>query len=314
MAGTFPGVSGNQQFVTNGLPMVGGQLSVFLGGTNTLADTFQDIGLSIPAANPLYCDQSGRLPLFFVADGTYKVRLVDKYGSISNGGFEYLQCPSIGASSSGGGGTSVDPTTVFNTGDPIWVPITGVRTGWTRMNGRTIGSATSGASERAATDCQALFLYLWNNFDDAVCPVPGGRGASAAADWAANKQITLLDMKGRGAFGVSDMGAGDAASYTGCTFTSGNGTSAASKLGAATVTIAQANLPNITLATTIDEHGGHDHGVGSASGLAGPGPGTNPGNVRNIISERVLTGITASTALGGSGTPTDKMPGAMLGT
>ena len=53
----------------------------------------------------------------------------------------------------------------------------------------TIGSAASGASIRANADCQALFKYLWDNLADAQCPVDTGRGASADADWAADKKL-----------------------------------------------------------------------------------------------------------------------------
>lgn len=69
-------------------------------------------------------------------------------------------------------------------------------TGWVRVTGGTIGNATSGASERAHADCHNLFLLLWNEFPNGMCPVIGGRGVSAEADWAANKRITLFDDQG----------------------------------------------------------------------------------------------------------------------
>src|SRR5947208_1688739 len=83
----------------------------------------------------------------------------------------------------GGGGGTVDPTTIFQTGQIIPMYGTGVLTGFVRANGRTIGSATSGATERANADAQSLFQNLWGA--DANLAVSGGRGASAAADWAA---------------------------------------------------------------------------------------------------------------------------------
>lgn len=67
--------------------------------------------------------------------------------------------------------------------------------GWIKLDGLTIGSATSGATNRANTDTEALFLYLWDYFDDSEAPVIGGRGASAAADWSANKEITLISAE-----------------------------------------------------------------------------------------------------------------------
>lgn len=84
-------------------------------------------------------------------------------------------------------------------------------TGWVRLNGRTIGSASSAATERANADCEALFLYLWDNLDDTRAPVSGGRGGSAAADWASNKRITLPSARDRVLVGMATMGNSDAA-------------------------------------------------------------------------------------------------------
>lgn len=203
MSGLFPSICNGQNVDRNGRPFANAQLTVYLGGTTTLASCFQDIGLAIPGPNPMTADQTGRLPFFYVADGVYRVRLVDQTGVLI---YDFPQAASIGASSSGGGGSAVDPTSVFSTGDELWKKIGGARAGWVRQNARTIGSATSGASERANTDCQALALYIWNNYPDAKCPVVGGRGATAAADWAANKQFTLPDMRGKGPHGLDGMG------------------------------------------------------------------------------------------------------------
>lgn len=243
MAGLFPGTAGCCQIDQNGKPLQNGKLYVYAGGTTSPASTFQDIGLIIPAQNPLQLDLVGRVPLFFVADGTYHVRLIDQFGVQQ---FDYPQIPSIGASSSGGGGTPVDPTTVFQTGDPIWLPRSGTRAGWVRMNARTIGSATSGATERANADCQNLFLELWLDYPDAKCPVPGGRGISAAADWAANKQITLPDMRGKGPFGLDGMGNARANIIPDANVQGGDtGDTADARVGTTTHAVAQANLPAV---------------------------------------------------------------------
>jgi len=139
----------------------------------------------------------------------------------------------IGASSGGGGGSPVDPTTILTTGDIKAVYGTGNVTGFVRLNGRTIGSATSGATERANSDVQALFQYLWGI--DANLAVSGGRGVSAAADWAANKTIALPDWRGYAIAGLDDMGNSAAgrltATYWGAT--GGCSTTLATVLGAA---------------------------------------------------------------------------------
>jgi|GEM_PF-2130818 len=77
--------------------------------------------------------------------------------------------------------------------------------GYVLGSGRTIGDASSNATERAASDCQALFLHLWN-FPNSMHPVIGGRGSSAAADWAAHKTITLPLFSDRITIGRGTMG------------------------------------------------------------------------------------------------------------
>jgi len=78
--------------------------------------------------------------------------------------------------------------------------------GWLFLDGRTIGSASSGATNRANADTQALYELLWNSMANAEAPVSSGRGASAAADFAANKTITIPDARGRVIAGRDNMG------------------------------------------------------------------------------------------------------------
>ena len=77
--------------------------------------------------------------------------------------------------------------------------------GRVRANGNSIGNAVSGASELASPVCQSLFQWLWNG--DPTLAVSGGRGATALADWNANKTIALPDFRGRTPFGIDGMGA-----------------------------------------------------------------------------------------------------------
>ena len=79
-----------------------------------------------------------------------------------------------------------------------------MHSGWVRANGRTVGRATSGGTERANADSEALFLYLWGA--DAGLGVSTGRGARPAADCAANKKIALPDWRGRAIGALADMG------------------------------------------------------------------------------------------------------------
>jgi microcystin-dependent protein len=248
MSGTIPSLSLSTQFDKNGKLLKGGKLYTMVANNDAPQSLYKDTGLSLPHPNPITLDATGRVPEFYCADGSIRARLVDKSGIVQ---FHARALLVIGPSSGGGGGASVDPATIFGTGDPIWLPVTGTRTGWVRLNGRSIGSATSGAQERANSDCQSLYSYIWQNFPDAHCPVAGGRGANAAADWAANKPIATLDMRGRGAFGLDDMGNAAANRLLAANVTSGGGDDTTT--GAAT-----GGEGNHTL--TIAELAAHDHG------------------------------------------------------
>lgn len=75
--------------------------------------------------------------------------------------------------------------------------------GWVAANGGTIGSGSSGATNRADADTEDLFTLWWTEFTDGELPVftSGGgastRGASAAADFAADKRMTVPDFRER---------------------------------------------------------------------------------------------------------------------
>lgn len=64
------------------------------------------------------------------------------------------------------------------------------------MENQTIGSVSSGAVE-ANNKYKNLFTYLWMSTQQLWCPVSGGRGVSAQADWAANKTMVLPHTQGR---------------------------------------------------------------------------------------------------------------------
>lgn len=94
---------------------------------------------------------------------------------------------------------------VGSTGDIKLTLKTAADAGWLMCNDGTIGSASSGATTRANADTSALYTLLWTNVSNTYAPVTGGRGGSAAADFAANKPIALTKMLGR-ALAVSGTG------------------------------------------------------------------------------------------------------------
>jgi hypothetical protein len=252
MAGTLPNLPMSTQFdKSTGKPLKGGKLYFYAANTDTPQNGFQDSGLTITHPNPITLDGAGRVPSFYLADGSIHVRLTNKAGTIQ---FDERNLLVIGPSSGGGGGGGVDATTVFQTGDVMWLDTSAARTGWVRDNGRTIGSASSGATERANSDCQALFTFLWQNFADTLCPVLGGRGANAAADWAGDKQITLPDKRGYVPGGLPDMGNTDSARINNVPVSVGNLVTPGSRIGEALHTSTIGETPAHTHTGTTSDN------------------------------------------------------------
>jgi hypothetical protein len=243
MAGTIP-LSLTQQLDEYGQPLSGGQLYIIQAGTiSTPQNAYQDTALSILMPNPMTLDAAGRIPQFFLADGQIKVRLQNVNGVVK---FQQDNLLVIGPSAGGGGGGgSVDPTTVMQTGDVKLRYDNAIISGFVRINGKTIGSASSGATELADPSAQGLFNYLWAK-DTTLVVTPGGRGVSAAADWAANKQLTLPDGRNRLLMALADMGNTDVGLLASNTFTKGNQTTLGSMLGVGRHLLSAAEVPVIT--------------------------------------------------------------------
>lgn len=184
----------------------GAQAFFYLARTTTPLVVYTDSPLAVSHTWPVIADAYGLLPPVYLATGTeYKVRIEDALGSILYAA-DGIANPLLDDAGSGGGSSPVSES-LFQTGYFDWQPIIGERVGWVRANGKTISSAT-GTGDTANDDCQALFAFLWNTFAQEICPVqPSGRGANPAADWAAGKSIVALDMRGRSAVGLADMGA-----------------------------------------------------------------------------------------------------------
>ena len=191
-------------FAANGRIASGAKAYFYAAGTTTPLTVFSDNALAVPRTQPVVAASTGIFPNIYLPYGNYRVRVTDASGVVisDSDGIANPAPPDSG----GGGGIVVTADMVLSTGDVKWRMQTGTLTGFVRMNGRTIGSAASGATERANADTADLYTYLWTTYSDAVAPVSGGRGASAAADFAANKPITVPSMQGRGAAGLDDMG------------------------------------------------------------------------------------------------------------
>ena len=155
------------------------------------------------------------------------------------------------------------------------------------MDDGTIGDATSGASNRANADTQALYLLLWANISNTWCAVSGGRGATALADFNAHKTMRLPQALGR-SIAIGGAGAGLTSRPLG------------SVAGAETDTPTVAKL-------AYHAHGDTGHTHGTPSGSVGMDPGSTytaltltAANV-TVYTTPSSSNITAS----GGGTPVD---------
>lgn len=95
----------------------------------------------------------------------------------------------------------------FKTGDGKLTWDDTAPTGWIKIDDGSIGDGSSSATTRANADTAALFTLLWTKMSNTICPVSGGRGGSAAADFAAHKRLTIPLTLGR-AIAVSGAGSG----------------------------------------------------------------------------------------------------------
>jgi microcystin-dependent protein len=298
MAG-FWHLSHHQLHDANGLPLVGARAFFYEAETLTPISVYQDYSLATEHPSPVVADALGIFPPVFLSedDGFYRQRITNSAGVIVAGS-DVIVIPIIGPTEGEGGAeVPVDPNSLLQTGDLKARYGTGTHSGWVRANGRTVGSATSGATERANADTEALFLYLWGA--DANLSVSGGRGLTAAADWAANKTIDLPDWRGRALAALDDMGNTAAGRLTVTHF----GT-AATALGAAggseSNTLTSAQMPSHTHTVTDP---GHVHDTGLI--LRGDSPGavsvnylTSGGGTTYDV-ESATTGITNQNTGGG---------------
>jgi hypothetical protein len=324
-AGTTP-LALQQEIDINGQPLAGCLLYFFVAGTvATPQNSYQDFGLTTLNPNPLTCDQTGRIPMHWLADGLIHFRLTTSAGLVVID--NTLQTLGPSSSGGGGGGGGVDPTSVASTGDIKFRPTSEVLTGWVIMNGTTIGNATSGATQRAnATDTLNLFVYLWTNCTNAHCPVSGGRGVSALADFNNSKQMTLPDWRDSMPVGRDCMNTTCAGGLLSSNVTSGGGdgvdTPGASG-GDANQTIALTNLPALSLPVSASNPptaavvtGGIIGGTSLASIVyANGGNSLNPPNGAGAIGVTIPSlNIVGSAVLAGSGAAFSVMNPFKLGT
>lgn len=192
----------------NGDPYVGAKVEFFDTSTTTPQVVYTDSSLSTAAGSSYRtANEAGRFRALFLNPdpGLYRVKITASDGTIIEDvdGISVPQNADFVPPDAG----ETSPELLASTGDLKARYGTGTHAGWVRLNGRTIGSSTSGATERANADCEDLFKHLWD--EDPNLVVSGDRGANAASDWAANKTIALPSGRNRILVGLGDMGATD---------------------------------------------------------------------------------------------------------
>jgi hypothetical protein len=199
-----------------------------------------------------------------------------------------------------GGVNWITPPGMVGTGDWKFRPVASALPGWIISNGSTIGDASSGASQRANADCAFAFAYLWNNFSNTQCPVSTGRGANAAADFAAHKTIATFNMQATGIIGVDGMGGSATGLLANVPVVSGSATLAGSILGENLHALITAELAQHSHGITDP---GHKH-LSCIPSFPGSGPintgGGGTGPLYNLDTSTATTGITINNT--GSGT------------
>lgn len=241
---------------------IGAKAYFYEANTSTPKAVYQDGGETTAHTQPVTADGYGRWPDVFVPYGSFKVLVT------TSGGTELFETDNIPNPAPFDESFELDTTTVLNTGDVFFSLKNGTRDGAVRLNGRTIGDASSSGTERANADCADLFAFLWNNLADGQAAVSGGRGASASADFAAHKRITLPDARACGLFGYDDMGNSAASLLGSAPVVTGGPTTAGSILGANTHTLSATEIPSHThsFSATTGAAGGHSHTATTDSG------------------------------------------------
>jgi len=261
---------------------VGALAYFFEAGTSTPLTVYSSatLGEVNEHPHPVVADGNARWPQVFFDDVTdidpvtpgvqvrqyYRVRVTDAGGALI---YDDDSVPIIGQGTGEGGGPApvpVDQNALFKTGDvKLWfaaAPPATVPAGWVRMNGGAIGAAgCPGAGERAHADTERLYVFLWNNHNDIICPVAGGRHGTALEDFNAPRALTLPDMRGRAPFGIDVMG-----------------NSSSGRIAPAYVDTAIASKENIVgaaggddaIALTTDQIPAHSHGATGVPAEVGP--------------------------------------------
>lgn len=315
MAGILP-LSGQQQFDNaTGAFLNGGKLYIYSPGTTTPAAIYSTVtltsGTELPS--PIILNSAGRVPAVYAANGTVRVYLKNSADVLQT---DQDNTPLVTAAS--GTGTTVvipDSTQLFTSSDIKIRFDDQPLEGYVRMNGKTLGSAASGGTEYAGAGAETLYKKLWAF---ANVTLPAGKGVSSAADWSANKPLTLPDMAGRLIGARDDLGNGAAGNITATTVTGPTAVGATG--GFEKKVLVRANLPNVSFTNsgiTLNDPGHtHPYAGPTANQANATAPTTKEAGLVSLTTTSNTTGITisaqGSAASGGSDTALNTLSPVML--
>lgn len=288
-------------------PAAGAQAFFYDADTTTPMVVYQDGALGISWDQPVLADGNGVFPAVFLPPNAYHLRVEDAGGS-TIWDVDNIDAPQAATYVPPDAG-STDPTLLVSTGMIIARHSTSTLTGWVRANGKSIGNASSGATERANADASALFQFLWAA--DSTLAVSGGRGGTAAGDFAAGKRIDLPNYINRTLAGLVMGGTDPSILASALVDNSETNDTLGATVGASTHALTTAELA----VHTHTGHGavtdpGHSHTIpssrqgmlpqspASADNLSGTG--ANPAGVASTATTGITVAVTNDNA--GSGT------------
>lgn len=225
----------------NGDVVPGALLRFYEAGTTTPLEVCTDPGLTTPYTSPIEADGNGRWPRVYLPYVDYREYVTTPDGMLlwDDDGIANPAPPTTD--------TTVPISQRVQTGTVI--SALALLDGYLALNGLTIGNGVSGATARASDDTKPLFVLIYDNLEDAVAPVSGGRGANAETDFAAGKTLTLPNLQGRTLAGVIGMGGAPSNILDAVTFATGAKDKAGSTAGVATHVLTAGQLP------------AHDHSI-----------------------------------------------------
>ncbi len=265
----------------NGVPYDGAKMWFYQSGTNTLQNTYSDVGLTIANLNPVPADSNGRFPAIWLASiNAYKVVLFDQYGN------QIWTADPVGPAAGGNNTNSVGIVGEIRAfaGLPATIP-----SQWYLCYGQAVSRTTYSAA----------FLVLGTIWGP-------GDGSTT---------FNLPDLRGRGLLGVDNMGGTPANRITsGVCGISGVslGASGGGQL---------AQMDTLTAVTTVNDPththtiGNQSAGVDNFTGNRGTSSGgSNNASGAKLSLSNSSTGISVSTKVTSSltGTTQNVQPSTMI--